>query len=1343
MKTNIKQVLFIDADVLNAQSIIDTIPKNIDVFQLDNQTSTLDQIATILDRYHNLEEIHIISHGAEGKLAFANGSISNSNVNDYSAELKRIGSALSATGDLLLYGCDVAKGDAGLAFINLLSVLTDADVAASDDLTGNSFAWGDWVLESTVGSVEADAMIKSDIGDFGTKTLAVTPVTFAPAQTFSTGNNTYSQRNSVVLGDVNNDSYPDIISTANGNDKVTVFLNNGTGGFATKRNFSVGDSPNAVEVGDFNKDGYLDIVVAADGNNSNDRDNLTILRGDGTGNFTTQTTLTVGIADNYMGNPESVELDDLNGDGYLDIVTQKSGNNNAVITFLNNGAGDFSSSQTAYPVIPSSYRVTMGDVNNDGLLDAISTSYDSNCSILLGQSNGKFAVSPVQITTTETGWTCRSVVINDFNGDGKNDLVAINDKMNWNSSLNSYDNFQNFSVLLGIGNGKFQDPKVYSIKETSLGTIHSGDINGDGTIDLALVSEFNQSGKSNNKVLVFLNDGAGNFGSENQFTVDSSPSDVAIGDVNADGKPDLVTVQDVTVSVLLNNINTKPNNNFNIEFNFDSTVTQAIKDYFETAALRWESIITTDVPDYNGVDDIVIDVSSPYIDGVGKILGQAGPRKLRPTTYLPTTGIMKFDSSDVENMIKTGTFVDTILHEIGHVLGIGALWGAKDLKSDFSNYIGSHALDAYRSLLGDPTVKSIPLEETGGSGTAGSHWAEKVFGDELMTGWTTLGKASPLSKMTIGAIQDLGYTVDYSKADPYIVAGNLVTPNSYLISGSFVSDEPTTGDDKLLGTINNDTLSGLAGNDTIFGLSGNDTLNGDAGTDTAFFSGVYADYQFSIIPRGLKVTDTRAGNDGIDELYEIEMLQFSDKTVNVLDLNFPPTRTVTFTGYDLFNWLDQLLTSPLNKYSSFYPLITSEIGNYANENWVAKTKGSDSYDPESSKQQTIALKSTEGSTLTFIKQPDKTNWDFLSSDGLVKLHMHSADKFADKLGFGSIITYTNLGGPGKSDDVNITYNDTYNVSLSSTEKNGNYSATISDTLTYSYIGNGYNVNVLTKTNIIEKQVYSTEGSIFSRTSNTTITKYNLLNSDSGFNINLTGVTSHSEINNNGVESDKTSFSKVALTTTDYKLTGVNVSYDTPHDENGNAIRIPNLLGFWSTAGVVNVTSMQDALMANVVPNLMNGNNNIAITNKNGVQIDAGVGKDTVIGAAGDDTIIGGAGSDKLTGGKGTDTFSFSNTDFYSENTNGDSIFNKSADTITDFNLKEHDVLDFGDLGELSFYAKLADAKADNAHLFYVKGSGSIYLNTSTTDGFTPTVIITLTGKPALNAEGTDFNGVGA
>ena len=112
---------------------------------------------------------------------------------------------------------------------------------------------------------------------------------------------------------------------------------------------------------------------------------------------------------------------------------------------------------------------------------------------------------------------------------------------------------------------------------------------------------------------------------------------------------------------------------------------------------------------------------------------------------------------------------------------------------------------------------------------------------------------------------------------------------------------------------------------------------------------------------------------------------------------------------------------------------------------------------------------------------------------------------------------------------------------------------------------------------------------------------------------------------------------------------------------------------------------------------------------------------------------------QLTGGKGIDTFSFSSSNFYTVNSNVDLVFNKSVDTVTDFNLKEHDVIDLEDLGQLTFFSSLNAAQDDMASLFYVKGTGKIYLNTNETDGFTPSVIIIISGKPAVNADMTDFN----
>jgi hypothetical protein len=148
------EILFIDANVSDARSLIDGLSSDIEIVLLDDKTNVLNQITAILDGYQNFDAIHIISHGAEGELAFANGVLNNANVNDYASQLKRIGSALSESGDLLLYGCNVAKGDDGLAFINTLADLTGADVAASNDLTGSNSLGGDSSLEASNGFID-------------------------------------------------------------------------------------------------------------------------------------------------------------------------------------------------------------------------------------------------------------------------------------------------------------------------------------------------------------------------------------------------------------------------------------------------------------------------------------------------------------------------------------------------------------------------------------------------------------------------------------------------------------------------------------------------------------------------------------------------------------------------------------------------------------------------------------------------------------------------------------------------------------------------------------------------------------------------------------------------------------------------------------------------------------------------------------------------------------------------------------------------------------------------------------------------------------------------------------
>ncbi|OHE06177.1 DUF4347 domain-containing protein [Sulfurimonas sp. RIFOXYB12_FULL_35_9] len=103
----------------------------------------------------------LFSHGASGSLDLGNITLDNQTLQNYHEILAQIGSSLSQNGDILLYGCNVAEGQAGVEFISKLSQATGADIAASDDFSGASDKGGDWVLEAVNGSVESTALTLS------------------------------------------------------------------------------------------------------------------------------------------------------------------------------------------------------------------------------------------------------------------------------------------------------------------------------------------------------------------------------------------------------------------------------------------------------------------------------------------------------------------------------------------------------------------------------------------------------------------------------------------------------------------------------------------------------------------------------------------------------------------------------------------------------------------------------------------------------------------------------------------------------------------------------------------------------------------------------------------------------------------------------------------------------------------------------------------------------------------------------------------------------------------------------------------------------------------------------
>lgn len=231
---------------------------------------------------------------------------------------------------------------------------------------------------------------------------------------------------------------------------------------------------------------------------------------------------------------------------------------------------------------------------------------------------------------------------------------------------------------------------------------------------------------------------------------------------------------------------------FDIEVRFLNEPVAAVRRIFEDAADRIRALITGDVADAQlvnfatrarcgldfgplteTVDDLLILADVPNIDGPGGVLGQAGPCALRLNTGFPAVGVMRFDQADMNNLIASGRFDAVVLHEMLHVIGVGTIWSLRGLLADagtsdprFTGVAGVAACNAagFGTHCG---VGGIPVENSGGGGTRDAHWRESIFDRELMTGFAEATPDMPLSAMTLGSLEDFGYTVNYLAVDPF------------------------------------------------------------------------------------------------------------------------------------------------------------------------------------------------------------------------------------------------------------------------------------------------------------------------------------------------------------------------------------------------------------------------------------------------------------------------------------------------------------------------------------------------------------------------------------------------
>ncbi len=301
------------------------------------------------------------------------------------------------------------------------------------------------------------------------------------------------------------------------------------------------DGPRSIDAGDFDGDGHKDLVAV------NHYQNLGMLLNNGDGTFAGSTSVPLN------GQALDVVVGDLDGDGKLDLAAAMIGSRvsgyytgyyggtypvytsvGQLKVLLGNGDGSFTSGETKELGDGRFFSAALGDLDGDGDLDAALSNWDgSELSVLLGNGDGTFGAPQ--------GWTVGSaaqqVDIADLNGDGKPDLITTN-------------LYSNVKVLLGNGDGTFQPAQTVSPGGPNAQGQAVGDVNNDGTLDLAVTSfsVYGYGGPyggytsySDVKVMVLLGHGDGTFAEGTGYLVDELPLEpLALADIDGDGELDIV-----------------------------------------------------------------------------------------------------------------------------------------------------------------------------------------------------------------------------------------------------------------------------------------------------------------------------------------------------------------------------------------------------------------------------------------------------------------------------------------------------------------------------------------------------------------------------------------------------------------------------------------------------------------------------------------------------------------------------------------------------------------------------------------------------------------------------------
>jgi hypothetical protein len=379
-----------------------------------------------------------------------------------------------------------------------------------------------FVTTADLGNGRSD-IITADSSGFVSVLLNNGDGTFANAVNISVGNNP----DSVTAVALTSSGRLDLVS-ANSSGTVSAVLNNGDGTFKPAVSSPAGSNPLSITGGDFNHDGKGDVAVVSGGK-------VNVLLGNGDGTFQAPVSYAAGP------NPVFVTAAAFTASGNLDLAVANGSPSTYGVAFLSGNADGTFNAAVEVNVGGSPASLATGDFNGDGKLDLASANGANNsASVVLGNGDGTFG--PATVWGADQNPV--ALAAGDLNGDGKQDLAVVN--------LNS----NNLSLLLGHGDGTFAAAQ-FSTGVSKPGPVAVGDFRRDGKLDLVIGSTPNPDPTT---VSILLGNGDGTFQAPIHLTGGGYPRELAVADVNGDGKLDIITLtpppspsQPGTLAVFLGN----------------------------------------------------------------------------------------------------------------------------------------------------------------------------------------------------------------------------------------------------------------------------------------------------------------------------------------------------------------------------------------------------------------------------------------------------------------------------------------------------------------------------------------------------------------------------------------------------------------------------------------------------------------------------------------------------------------------------------------------------------------------------------------------------------------------